>query len=186
MKKIIIQFLPATLLMFLNLNYSIAQTNTAKASLTVNEAAELAQNGAVLIDVRESEELEEVTYKVDNLIHIPLEDLENQLSIIPKDKQVILVCRSGNRSQKAYDFLKEKGYPNLSNMEGGIIAWEEAGFPVIKSKKKIADSGKKSCCADSKSKNCNQDGTCKKSTENKKGCCSSNSKNKKGKSCCTK
>jgi rhodanese-related sulfurtransferase len=43
---------------------------------------------------------------------------------------VIVTCRSGNRSGQVTQFLKANGFEDVHNMSGGIIAWEEAGFPV--------------------------------------------------------
>lgn len=52
------------------------------------------------------------------------------MNSIPKDKQVILACQKGGRSQKAFDLLKEKGFTNMANLEGGMNAWSEAGLPT--------------------------------------------------------
>ena len=43
-----------------------------------------------------------------------------------------MACRSGKRSQKAYDLLKEKGFTNMTNMKGGLLKWEEKGLPIHK------------------------------------------------------
>ena len=45
---------------------------------------------------------------------------------IPKDKKVIVHCRSGVRSANAIHFLEQNGYENLHNLEGGILAWNQA------------------------------------------------------------
>ncbi len=57
-------------------------------------------------------------------------ELETRIGEVPKDKQVIVVCRSGGRSSNAYELLKSKGFENISNMEGGMNAWHDKGFPV--------------------------------------------------------
>lgn len=137
---------------------------------------------ALLIDVRDYEEVEEISYDVKNVINIPLDSIESKLESIPKDKQVVFVCKSGKRSKNAYDILVEKGYSNVASMEGGIIAWEEAGLPVLMGE----DNPKKSCCADPSSPNCNPDGTCKTTDgdstqvtkDENKSCCSKDDKSK--------
>jgi len=43
---------------------------------------------------------------------------------------VIVTCRSGNRSGQATDFLRQNGFDNVHNMQGGIVAWEQAGYEV--------------------------------------------------------
>lgn len=103
-----------------------------KASVTVAEAHEWSKKGALIVDVREPDELAEMAYDVNAVVNIPLGSLENQLAAIPTDKQVIVVCRSGGRSGRAYDLLKSKGYTNVANMEGGMNAWSAAGLPTKK------------------------------------------------------
>ena len=47
-----------------------------------------------------------------------------------KNAEIILQCRSGNRSMKALEFLQDQGYGNLFNLTGGILAWIEKGHPI--------------------------------------------------------
>lgn len=141
-----------------------------KPSVTVDEAFELSKQGAVIVDVRQPEELTELAYDVKNIIHIPLGELESKLAEVPKDKQVIVACRSGKRSAQAYDILRENGFTNIANMESGIIEWQEKGLPTI------AGGEKKACCSNPNSKDCNPDGTCKKPSEKKACCANLNSK----------
>ncbi|HEY0592857.1 MAG TPA: rhodanese-like domain-containing protein, partial [Thermoanaerobaculia bacterium] len=53
-----------------------------------------------------------------------------ELEDVPKDREIVLVCRSGNRSGKAQRILAERGYTGLENMEGGMLAWEKHGYPI--------------------------------------------------------
>ncbi len=101
-------------------------------SLTVEEAYALTQEGTLLIDVREPDEVAEVAYNVKNYRNVPLSQLANRLQDIPRNQQVILACRSGNRSRRAYDMLVAQGYQNLANMEGGMLAWEAHKLPVVR------------------------------------------------------
>ncbi len=130
-----------------------------KADISVDEALALSKKGALIIDVREPDELAEMAYDVKNIKNIPLGELDTRLAEVPKDKQVIVVCKSGGRSSKAFNLLKEKGFTNISNMEGGMEAWNEKSFPTIVGGKK------KACCSNPNSKDCNPDGTCKKSSD---------------------
>lgn len=82
-----------------------------------------APNPPLLIDVREPEE--RVAGKLDNDINIPLPQLEKRFMEIPKDRPVVIYCRSGNRSGQAARFLMEKGYTNVRNLTGGMIAWSK-------------------------------------------------------------
>jgi len=87
-------------------------------------------DGAVFVDVREQYELDEVAYDLPNLIHIPLGEIQNRISEFPKDKMLIVGCRSGKRSMNACMFLKMQGYENVKNLDGGIIGWVESGSPT--------------------------------------------------------
>lgn len=93
-------------------------------------ALDAIKNGSVFVDVREFEEVEERCYNVDNYINIPLSELESRLSELPKDKDLIMACRSGGRSLNACAYLSNSGFHNLANLEGGILNWERSGFPV--------------------------------------------------------
>lgn len=132
-----------------------------KADITVDEALALSEECALIIDVREPDELAEIAYDVTNIKNIPLGELESRLAEVPKDKQVIVVCRSGKRSGNAYAILKENGFTNMANMQGGVLAWSEKGLPTL------AGGEKKACCENPNSKDCNPDGTCKKPSEKK-------------------
>lgn len=83
----------------------------------------------VLIDVREPEELKNDGY-IAGAINIPLNTLQVNLNKIPKDKEVVVYCRSGHRSANAVNQLKQLGYTNVKSMAGGINNWKAGGFPV--------------------------------------------------------
>ncbi|MCS6929738.1 MAG: rhodanese-like domain-containing protein [Saprospiraceae bacterium] len=103
-------------------------------SISVEEAYALSKKGVLLVDVREPQEVAEVTYQVKNYRNVPLSQLESRFQEIPRDRPVILACRSGNRSRKAYEVLTAKGYRNLTSIEGGLLAWEARNLPVIRKK----------------------------------------------------
>lgn len=88
------------------------------------------KKGALLVDVREKDEVAELAYDVPNIINIPLSEFEERFNEIPKDKEVVMVCRSGGRSLRAAGFLVNHGYTNVVNMEHGIIRWATKGFPT--------------------------------------------------------
>ena len=93
-------------------------------------AIENLAEGAIMVDVREADEVNELAYAVDNLLHIPLSQFETRYKEISQDKNVIMACRSGARSQNATAFLMSNGYSNVFNLTGGIIAWSAEGYPV--------------------------------------------------------
>ena len=91
---------------------------------------EWVKRGALLVDVREKEELEQLAYDVPNIINIPLSVFEERFNEIPKDREVVVVCKGGGRSLRAAGFLVNHGYINVVNMEHGIIRWATKGFPT--------------------------------------------------------
>jgi rhodanese-related sulfurtransferase len=80
-----------------------------------------------LLDVRRPDEYRQSHISGAELI--PLSDLNLKMKRIPKDREVICVCRSGNRSRAAARQLAAAGY-NVSNLRGGMIGWKRAGLPV--------------------------------------------------------
>lgn len=86
--------------------------------------ARLAQGEKLtLIDVREDEEVAEGM--IPGAIHIPLGQIPDRMSEIPQRDEVILVCRSGNRSGRALGYLEANGFKGLKNMTGGMLEWED-------------------------------------------------------------
>lgn len=98
--------------------------------ITPAEAIEAVKTGSVFFDVREEHEIIELAYDIANKTEIPLGEIQIRLSEFPKDKNIIVGCRSGKRSMQACLFLKMSGYQNVKNLQGGILAWSEGGFPT--------------------------------------------------------
>jgi rhodanese-related sulfurtransferase len=86
------------------------------------------QDDVYVIDVREQWEYDEG--HIPGVTLIPMNEVPNRLEEIPTDKDVIVTCRSGNRSGQIADYLRQIGYDNVHNMSGGIIAWEAEGYQV--------------------------------------------------------
>lgn len=68
---------------------------------------------------------------------IPYNEIEQNLSKFPSDKnaKIFLYCQSGRMSAMAAEELVKRGYTNIWNLDGGMIAWEATGLPVIQNKK---------------------------------------------------
>ncbi|HER33884.1 MAG: rhodanese-like domain-containing protein [Halothiobacillaceae bacterium] len=97
-------------------------------------ARKAGRDGVALIDVREDNEWKAGHIK--GARHIPLGKLESKLGDIRGDNpdEVVLYCRSGNRSATAANLLVKGGFENVSHLGGGIIAWEGENYPVAKGK----------------------------------------------------
>jgi sulfur-carrier protein adenylyltransferase/sulfurtransferase len=90
--------------------------------------SEALASGAMLIDVREKSEYDDL--RVPGSVLIPLGELPARLAEVPTDRDVYVHCRMGGRSARAVDYLRTFGRPKTYNVTGGIEAWEEAGLPV--------------------------------------------------------
>jgi len=109
-----------------------AQQLTAPGLVEVTQAQKMSNQGSLLLDVREQDEYDEIHAPHSKLI--PLSQLNSRLAEIAdfKDKSVVVICRSGVRSQKALKILEEIGFSQVSSADGGMIAWEKAGLDVVK------------------------------------------------------
>ncbi|RNB82400.1 rhodanese-like domain-containing protein [Brevibacillus fluminis] len=76
---------------------------------------------AVVIDVREVSEFR--SGHIPHAIHIPLGQLGGRIGEIPKQKEVLLYCKSGMRSKQAAKVLKKHGFAKIAHLQGGILAW---------------------------------------------------------------
>jgi rhodanese-related sulfurtransferase len=101
------------------------------AAVDVKQGAALQNRGALLLDVREPDEYAQGHAPGSTLI--PLGQLEQRLNEIAgyKNKPVAVICRSGRRSAQAAKLLDQAGFSAVSNIEGGMLAWEKAGLPVV-------------------------------------------------------
>jgi len=103
---------------------SLMTAETLRARLAAADGKPL------VVDVREVEEF--AAGHIAEAQLAPLGNVEESLADIAKDREIVLVCRSGRRSGIAAERLAAKGFTRLWNMEGGMIAWEKLGYPVEK------------------------------------------------------
>lgn len=96
--------------------------------INVRQAREKLNDGAFFLDVRES--LEWDVMRIPGAVLIPLNQLQNRLSEIPKDGEIVVVCASGSRSKMALDILRKAGLEKSSSMSGGIQLWRQLGYPI--------------------------------------------------------
>lgn len=92
-----------------------------------HEAQARAGAGQLLLDVREIDEW--LAGHIEGATHIPLMSLPTALDTLPRERPIVCICRSGNRSGQATAFLIHHGFDAV-NMAGGMKAWAGAGLPV--------------------------------------------------------
>lgn len=96
------------------------------AEITVPDAQKRYTQDQIL-DVREGFEVAEGL--IPGALHIPMGQLGSRLGDLDKDRPIIVVCRSGNRSAAVADALNQAGY-TADTMAGGMTAWQRAGLPT--------------------------------------------------------
>lgn len=112
-------------------------------NISVEEAKRMVERGDVFVlDVRTPSEFNSSHIEGATLIPVtnasgsnlsPESLLEARINEVPKNKKVLVYCRSGHRSTSASTILVNSGYSQVYNMEGGINAWIGAGYPVVSS-----------------------------------------------------
>jgi rhodanese-related sulfurtransferase len=96
------------------------------ADVTPVEGYQMVQNGAFLLDVRTQEEWDQ--YHAIGATLIPLDQLPNRLSELPKDKQIVVICHSGNRSKQGRDILLANSF-QATSVTGGLLQWYADKLP---------------------------------------------------------
>ncbi|GAB4539764.1 MAG: rhodanese-like domain-containing protein [Anaerolineae bacterium] len=96
--------------------------------ISVDQAHQKYQAGVFFLDVRTRQEWDE--YHIPSTTLIPLDQLESRLDELPQDGEIVVVCRSGNRSQAGRDILRNNGFEQATSMSGGLKMWRAAGYPV--------------------------------------------------------
>jgi adenylyltransferase/sulfurtransferase len=87
-----------------------------------------AGEGLFILDVREPNE-----YQIANLggTLIPMNDVPRRLAEIDRNREIVVQCKSGGRSQRVAEFLAQSGYSNVKNLAGGIHAWADQIDPKL-------------------------------------------------------
>ena len=96
----------------------------------VKQAAEMqeGETNALIIDVREPNEYTQI--RATGAVLLPLGQLSGRVSDLPRDRELLMMCRTGGRSQNATRYLQSQGFENVTNVHGGIVAWHNAGLPT--------------------------------------------------------
>lgn len=82
-----------------------------------------------LLDVREAHELQ--ISSLPGIVHIPLGEIEARFEEIPRDEDVVIICRTGGRSGRTAEFLLGQGYSRIRNLTSGMNGWAETVDPSM-------------------------------------------------------
>lgn len=86
-------------------------------------------HGVVLLDVREP--FERDLAAIQPSIHIPMGEVPERLEEIPKDREVVVYCHSGSRSNMVAGYLASRGWKTVANLSGGIDSWSVDVDPKV-------------------------------------------------------
>ena len=97
----------------------------ADGEITVEELKQRLdrKESVFILDVRNPEEYQ--ICRIEGSTLLPLPELPRRFSELDKDAEMVVHCKSGMRSAKAVQFLREKGFGKLKNLKGGILAWAQ-------------------------------------------------------------
>ncbi|MDJ0793352.1 MAG: rhodanese-like domain-containing protein [Woeseiaceae bacterium] len=117
----------------------VAKAKATIKECTVSQVEEFLNSDTILVDIREPEEY--ARGHIPGAIHVPRGMLEFQIlktlehigaTTDPADADMVLYCGTGGRSALAAKSMDDMGFRNVRSMDGGIVAWNEAGLPVDK------------------------------------------------------
>ena len=118
--------------LFLTVLSSCGQGSTDKASLVTPEELNQKKDEIVLIDVRTPQEYEQG--HIENAVNINIagESFQEEIGKLDKEEPVYVYCKVGGRSGKAAKMLKDMGFKEVYDLEGGIVNWEKSGMETVK------------------------------------------------------
>ena len=107
-------------------------SSPSATDLSVSEfTGKVAEQGLVTLDVRTPGEFNEGHIEGAQLIDFQSGNFENEIAALDKSKTYAVYCRSGNRSGQAVKIMRDAGFKNLYNLNGGVIDWANAGLPLV-------------------------------------------------------
>lgn len=102
-------------------------------NVTPEEFKALVDKGeGIILDVRTPQETSQGHIENASLVNVYDEDFVNKINLMQKDKAIYVYCKSGARSAKAAEILSQNGFTQIYNLSGGIMAWENKGYPITK------------------------------------------------------
>ena len=86
-------------------------------------------NSILLLDVREADEREFA--RIEPSLHIPMNRVPGRLGELPKEREIVVYCHTGMRSQVVAAYLERSGFPKVANLRGGIDEWSIRVDPQV-------------------------------------------------------
>ena len=108
--------------------------STGVRVVSPDEAADIHSSpppGLVVLDVRTPEEFAAGHLEGAIMIDFYREDFSERLAELDPNQPYLLYCRSGNRSERTRSIMEAMGFTDVADLDGGILAWSQAGYPVV-------------------------------------------------------
>jgi rhodanese-related sulfurtransferase len=110
-------------------SYTGCAQNDPAANITIEQLKEKIKNDSLLVilDVRTAQELSGPLGKLDGIIHIPIQEIGSRIGELEqyKDKEIAVICRTGNRSSTVTSILRKEGF-NAKNVQGGMVQYRNS------------------------------------------------------------
>ena len=109
-----------------------SDTETEYGDISIEEAKTIivSKPNLVILDVRTQEEYDDS--HIEDALLIPISELEDRLDELSEDEELLVYCRTGNRSSSAINILTRNGFTKVFHMNDGITGWIQAGYPTVK------------------------------------------------------
>ncbi|MCZ8355176.1 MAG: rhodanese-like domain-containing protein [Cyclobacteriaceae bacterium] len=122
----------AIIILFLLTTYACSQAQSLKVVDVATFEKLTKDKNVFLLDVRTPNEYKNGHLKGATLIDFYQSDFKQKLAKLDKQKTILVYCKSGGRSNNTGTILKEMGFKDVYDLQGGITAWEKAGKPIEK------------------------------------------------------
>ena len=125
------------LILALSVLVTACSSDTTTQSIELVSPADAAQviaddpAGLVVLDIRTPEEFNEARLADAIMVDFYADDFADQLDTLDKDVPYVMYCRTGNRSSDAVKTMKDLGFVEVYEIDGGIANWYEQGYPVV-------------------------------------------------------
>ena len=114
--------------------FNFFSNDSTYENISVNEAVTILDerpNDVLMLDVRTPEEFQQGNVEGSKLL--PLQVFAQKIQALDeyKDKEVLIICRSGSRSGVAASYLSKSGFSKVKNISGGLMSWYQSGYPIV-------------------------------------------------------
>jgi len=116
---------------YLYLRFAVVRKQVACRNVSAAEAKAMIESDPSLLILDVSSQVEYQEAHLKGAVNIQLSDLSARMGELDRNSAILVCCRTGRRSAQACSALVERGFTKVYNMEGGVAAWIDSGYPVV-------------------------------------------------------